>query len=101
MVEVGSDIKGLKDLAKNSGKLKKSFAGTTLRTALRNAAKPVLRVAKAKVPVDEGDLKRSLAINAKVDRKGKASPTWASAPTRLSMAGSLNSEHRDSRPSLT
>ena len=38
MVEVGSDIKGLKDLAKNSGKLKKSFAGTTLRTALRNAA---------------------------------------------------------------
>ena len=30
MVEVGSDIKGLKDLAKNSDKLKKSFAGTTL-----------------------------------------------------------------------
>ena len=71
MVEVGSDIKGLKELAKNSGKLKKSFAGTTLRTALRNGAKPVLRVAKAKVPVDEGDLKRALAINAKVDRKGE------------------------------
>ena len=71
MVEVGSDIKGLKDLAKNSDKLKKSFAGTTLRTALRNAAQPVRRRARAKVAVDEGDLKKAIAINAKVDRKGE------------------------------
>ena len=71
MVEVGSEIKGLKELAKNSDKLKKSFASSTLRTALRNGAKPVLRRAKAKVAVDEGDLKKALAINAKVDRKGE------------------------------
>ena len=71
MVEVGSDIKGLKELAKNSGKLKKSFASTTLRTALRNAAQPVRRRARAKVPIDEGDLKKAIAINAKVDRKGE------------------------------
>ena len=57
MVEVGSEIKGLKELAKNSDKLKKNFAGTTLRTALRNAAQPVRRRARAKVPVDEGDLR--------------------------------------------
>ena len=31
MVEIASDIKGLKDLAKNSDKLKKNFASTTLQ----------------------------------------------------------------------
>ena len=71
MVEVGSEIKGLKELAKNSDKLKKSFAGTTLRTALRNAAQPVRRRARAKVAIDEGDLKKAIAINAKVDRAGE------------------------------
>ena len=70
MVEVGSDIKGLKDLAKNADNLKKSFAGTTLRTALRNGAKPVRDKAKASVPVDEGKLKRSIGIRAKVSRGG-------------------------------
>ena len=42
-----------------------------MRTALRNAAQPVRRKARANVPVDEGDLKRAIAINAKVDRKGE------------------------------
>ena len=70
MVEVGSDIKGLKELAKNSDKLKKSFASTTLRTALRNAAQPVRRRARAQVAVDEGDLRKGIAINAKVSRGG-------------------------------
>ena len=71
MVEVGGDIKGLKELAKNSEKLSKSFSRTTLRTALRNAARPVREKARAKVPRDSGDLRRSIAINAKVDRNGE------------------------------
>ena len=71
MVEVGSDIKGLKELAKNSDKLKKSFRRYHLRTALRNAAQPVRRRARAKVPRDSGDLRKAIAINAKVDRKGE------------------------------
>ena len=71
MVEVSHEIKGLKDLAKNSDKLKKNFASTTLRTALRNAAQPVRNKARAKVPIGEGDLKKAIAINAKVDKKGE------------------------------
>ena len=71
MVEVNGEIKGLKELAKNSDKLSKSFARTTLRTALRNAARPVRNKARANVPVDSGDLKRSIAVNAKVDRAGE------------------------------
>ena len=35
-----------------------------LRKAVRRAAKPVLTTARARVPIDEGDLKRSLKIRA-------------------------------------
>ena len=51
MVAISSEIKGLPELAKNSAKLKKSFARSTLRTALRNAAKPVVKGAQDRVPV--------------------------------------------------
>ena len=67
---VGFEIEGLKELAKNADKLRRSFTTSTLRTALRGAAKPVLRRAKATVPVDSGRLKRSLGTRAKVERGG-------------------------------
>ena len=70
MVQINSEITGLKELAKNSDKLSKSFARTTLRTALRNAAKPVRREARARVPVDEGDLRKSIKTKATVKRSG-------------------------------
>lgn len=70
MPEIEYEIKGLKEMAKNLDSLGKNFARSTLRTALRNAAKPVVKRAKAKVPVATGDLKRSLAAVAKVDRDG-------------------------------
>ena len=70
MVEIGGRIEGLEELAKNAGKLKKSFASSTLRTALRNAAKPVRVLARAKVAVDSGDLKRAIKTKAKVFRSG-------------------------------
>lgn len=37
---------------------------TTLRRALRDAAQPMLDAAKGKVPVDKGDLKRSIKMAA-------------------------------------
>ena len=70
MPELEIEIKGIKELAKNIDSLGKNFARSTLRTALRNAAKPVVGRAKAKVPVATGDLKRSLAAVVKVDRDG-------------------------------
>ena len=70
---VDFEIEGLKELAKNADKLRRSFTTSTLRTALRGAAKPVLRRAKATVPVDSGRLKRSLGIRAKVERNGSDS----------------------------
>ena len=52
MVDINTEITGLKELRKNVDSLSKSFARTTLRTALRNAAKPVVR--EAKVPSPRG-----------------------------------------------
>ena len=71
MVEISTEIRGIKELARDIDKLSASFGRTTLRTALRNGGKPVVKTAKAHVAVDEGDLKRALIGKAKVDRKGE------------------------------
>ena len=70
MVEINSDIQGLKELAKNVDKLSKSFARTTLRTALRNAAKPVRQEARALVAVESGDLKGAIGVKVTVTKAG-------------------------------
>ena len=72
MVEINAQLTGLKELAKNKKALKKSFSQSTLRTALRNAAKSVVREAKALVAVDSGDLKRSIRSKATVTKAGDA-----------------------------
>ena len=71
MVAITSEITGLRELANNKNKLKKSFSGSTLRTALRAAGAPVLKNAKDIVVVDEGDLKASLKRKATVKRSGE------------------------------
>ena len=70
MPEVQFEIKGLEQLAKNRKLLKKSFERNTIRTALRNAAKPVVAKAKAGAPVRTGALKRSIRSSVKIDRAG-------------------------------
>ena len=49
MPEVSFKITGLKELAANRSKLSKSLEKSMLRTALRNAAKPVVKRAKENV----------------------------------------------------
>ena len=70
MTRVTTKIEGLDELSEQVDQLKASFGRTTLRTALRNAVKPVLKLAKAKVPVASGRLKRSLASRASVTKSG-------------------------------
>ena len=71
MVEINSNIQGLKELSKDIDKLSKSFQRATLRTALRNAAKPVRQLARDKVPVASGDLRKGIRTEAKVNRDGE------------------------------
>ena len=70
MVQITGRIEGLPELARNAAKLKKSFASSTLRTALRNAAKPVRTRARNTVDVDSGDLRKAIKSKAKVTRSG-------------------------------
>ena len=71
MTSVTTKIEGLDELAKKSSLLKRSFAQTTLRTALRNAAKPVRTKARQKAPRDRGDLVKGIDTRVKVERDGR------------------------------
>ena len=81
MPEVEIEIKGLKELAKNIDSLGKNFARSTLRTALRGGAKPVVRLAKAKAPYRTGRLRRDIraVVSVKRDGYGTALVGWTSA----------------------
>ena len=68
---VDFEIEGLKELAKDIDALTEGFKRSMMRTALRGAARPVVKGAKARVPVDEGDLKRSLIAKVSVTRDGR------------------------------
>ena len=70
MVQINGRVEGLRELAKNSDKLRKSFGRSTLRTALRNGAKPVRVRARADAPKEEGLLRRNIITKAKVVRSG-------------------------------
>lgn len=64
-------IEGLEELLKALDQFPKNLQKKALRPALREGAKVIHKQAKRFVPVDEGDLKRSLKVRAaKRNRKG-------------------------------
>ena len=68
MVQISSEITGLRELARNSDKLKKSFGTSTLRPALRAVGSLVGRGARKRVEaVSTGRLRRR-GINWRVRR---------------------------------
>ena len=74
MPEVAVSIEGLRELQRNVDKLSRSFAQSTLRTALRNAASPVRKTAREIIRAEAeetGELRRGIATNAKVTRSGE------------------------------
>jgi len=68
------EVKGLKELNDKLIALESETASKVLRSAGRQAMKPVLNAAINKVSVDSGDLRASLAIRAS---KGKGKKTAA------------------------
>lgn len=56
-------IEGLEEVDRALADLGQRLGKATLERALRKAAKPMLDAAKQNAPVDEGDLKQSLAIS--------------------------------------
>lgn len=66
-------IDGVKEIQAKLAALEPKVGRRIVRTALRKAAKPILTMARALVPVDSGDLKRSIKIrNLKKRRRSYA-----------------------------
>lgn len=100
-MQVDMKIEGLEELARKSKQLNASFERGTLRTALRNAAKPVRKYARRDAPKQEGTLRRQIKTKAKVKRNGFGYVDIA--PTTDAPYGGfveLGTEHRGEDPYL-
>lgn len=63
-------VQGLKELQKQLRQLAAETQPKLLKAAVRAAFKPVLASAKAKVPVDTGELQAGIALATAEDKKG-------------------------------
>jgi HK97 gp10 family phage protein len=64
------DIRGVAEVVKKMSALSnKKETDRKLAASMKKAAKPVLAIAKSKVPVDEGHLRSSLAMNTKINKR--------------------------------
>ena len=66
-------VDGLKGIDKAFAELPVATGKNAARRALRKAAQPFLKAARAKVPVDEGHLRDSLAVSSKLTRSQRRS----------------------------
>lgn len=68
------DKGGLRDVMRALDQLPKELQKSAEKAVLRAGGKPILKAAKSKVPVDTGNLKKSLGISVHANRSG-----WISA----------------------
>ena len=71
---ISIDKAGLRGVLSALDKLPAEFRKSAEKAVLRAGGKPILKAAKAKVPVDSGNLKKSLGISVHANRSG-----WISA----------------------
>lgn len=74
-------VQGLKGLQKQLKQLGKETQPKVLRSAVRAAFKPVLEAAKAKVPVDSGELQAGIALATAKTKTGVAAGLLISSKT--------------------
>ncbi len=68
---VSVKLLGAKELDRKLRKLEPKIGKKVIKGALREAAKMILKVAKQKVPVDTGALKKDLKVRAMKRKKGR------------------------------
>ena len=72
--QITIDKQSLRNVMAALEKLPKEFQKSAEKAVLRAGGKPILKAAKAKVPVDTGNLKKSLGISVHANKQG-----WISA----------------------
>lgn len=62
-------IEGLKEVQAALHELPKATAKNVMRRVLKERGKPIADAAQSRVPVDQGDLKRSIVVSTKLTRR--------------------------------
>lgn len=63
------ETQGFAELDEQLDRLSKSAGKGVLRRALKKAAEPMAEIARSKVPVDDGDLKKSITVSVKLAKR--------------------------------
>jgi HK97 gp10 family phage protein len=62
-------VEGLKEVQAALHELPKATAKNVIRRVLKSRGEPIADAARSRVPVDQGDLKRSIAVSTKLTRR--------------------------------
>lgn len=68
-MSISVQVSGLKDLERALGELPKSVAKATLVRTLKKAGEPIAQAARAAAPVDDGTLRDSIAVSARLKNR--------------------------------
>lgn len=68
-MSVTVDLVGFKELEQELDRLSKAAGKGVLRRALKKAAEPMAEMARSMVPVDDGDLKKSITVSVKLAKR--------------------------------
>jgi HK97 gp10 family phage protein len=89
-------VSGLKDLDRALGELPKSVAKATLVRTLKKAGEPIAQAARAAAPIDDGTLRDSIVVSARLKNKVGMAEFGAAMKAGLGV-GAARAALRDAR----
>jgi HK97 gp10 family phage protein len=95
-MSVSVQVSGLKELDRALGELPKSVAKATLVRTLKKAGEPIARAARAAAPIDDGTLRDSIVVSARLKNKVGMAEFGAALKAGLGI-GAARSALRDAR----
>ncbi len=96
------EIENIEDLRRQFSRLKDTAKPNVIRSALRGATRPVIKAARARVPVETGKLRRSIkaTVDRTRDRKGFVASIGFSSKAWYGIFAELGTVHQAARPFL-
>ena len=95
-MSVSVQVTGLKDLDRALGELPKSVAKATLVRTLKKAGEPIAQAARAAAPIDDGTLRDSIVVSARLKNKVGMAEFGAAMKAGLGV-GAARAALRDAR----
>jgi HK97 gp10 family phage protein len=95
-MSISVQVSGLKELDRALGELPKSVAKATLVRTLKKAGEPIAQAARAAAPIDDGTLRDSIVVSARLKNKVGMAEFGAALKAGLGI-GAARSALRDAR----